>query len=79
MEYLRLIRTELLIVLINLVEVLWCGLGLDPTPSWICPILCGYDFIDIIYHSGLDSAAFSIVKCHPKVVVNLASVGGRLS
>ena len=38
MEYLILVRTDILTVLLNLVEVLWCGCGLDPTPSWLCLI-----------------------------------------
>ena len=30
-----------------------------------------------IYHSDLDSAAFSVFKCHFEVVVNLSSVEGH--
>ena len=79
MYHLSLFRTDILVVLINLVEFIWCSAGLDPTPSWLYLVKCRYDFIDIIYHAGLDSAALSIVKFHPKLVVNLASVGGHLS
>ena len=77
MEHISLVRTELLISLIDLVEVLWCGAGLVPMPSWICLIECSYYFIDVIYHSNLDSATFSVVKCNPEVVMNLASMGGN--
>ena len=79
MEHLILLKTELLTVLINLLEVLWYSDGIYLTTSWIYLIECSYDFINVIYHSNLYSFVFSIVKCHPKVVVNLASVGGHLS
>ena len=76
MEHLSLVRTELLTVLINLVEVLWCGSGIDPTPSFLFLIKFRYYHIYVIYHADLESAAFSVVKCHPEVVVNLALVDG---
>ena len=79
MKDLSLVRTEILIVLINLVEVLWCSSGLDTTPS--CLFLIGfiYDFINVIYNADLYRADFSVVKCHTEVVVNLASVDGHFS
>ena len=47
----------------NPVEVLWCGAGIDSTPSWIYIIECSYDFIGLIYHADLDNVTFSVVKC----------------
>ena len=70
MEHLKLIRTELLTVIINFVEVLWCGADIDPTPYWLCLIERSYDLIDVIYHADLEST---------KVVVKLALVGGNFS
>ena len=79
MEHIILVTTDLLIFLINLVKVPWCGAGIDTTPSWICLIKCSYYLIDIIYHADLESADFSVVKCHHEIVVNPASVEGHLS
>ena len=78
MYHLSLFRTDILALLINLVEFIWCSFGLDPTPSWLYLVKCSYDFIDIIYHADPYSAAFSVVKCHPEVVVNLVSVEHHL-
>ena len=77
MEHLSLVRTDILKVLINLVDVLWWGAGIDTTPFWICVIKFIYDFIDVIYHAELDSSAFSVIEFHLKVVVKIASVGGN--
>ena len=78
MENLSLVRTELLTVLISLVEVLWCRAGIDTMPSCILLIKYSYDFIDVIYQSDLGSSAFSSVKCNTEVVVNLALVDSNL-
>ena len=79
MGFLSLFSTDLLTVLVNLLEVLWCGAGIDPTPSWICLIECIYDFVNIIYNDDLDSSAFNVIKFHPEVVVNLYLVDSHFS
>ena len=79
MEHLSLVRNEIITFLINLVEVLWCGTDIYPTPSWFFLIEYNYDFIDVIYHVDLDIAAFSLVNFCPEVVVNLVLVDGHVS
>ena len=79
MEHLRFVRNEFLTIIINLVELLWYGAGLVTTPSWIYLIKRRYDLIYVIYLSGLDSSALSVVKFYPEVVAELALVEGNLS
>ena len=79
MEHISLVSTQLLTILINLVEFLCCSTSIITTPSWLYPIKFSYGLIDVIYHADLDSAGSSVVKCHPKVVVNLASVDSYFS
>ena len=52
-EHFIFFRTNILTVLVNILELLWCGTGLDPMQYWLCLIEYRYDFIDVIYHSDL--------------------------
>ena len=73
MESLGLVWTDILTVLANLEQVLWCRNRLGAVVAWVYFIECSQYIINILQHTDSGYSTNCVIQSHAKVFVNLAS------
>ena len=72
MEYLGLVWTEILIVLVNLGQAIWCRTRLGDAVAWVHFVEYSQYLINIIQNTDSGYSTNCLIHIHAKVFVNLA-------